>query len=877
MLRSPRFKPEYFNFTLGHHAPFRALCSEVGQVGIVAASLSLHVGAPSRLYMKLAHDLPSRAHCPFVEAVIACGSRTSSEGRRLTPSCPLRSQFVRYVPMNRRNLMKSGVAGLSGLWLPLEKLETSAVASPVQPSELPYAPRYVFSMSRNWLFGGRAVAGATQPGFDDSKFERVTIPHTNKLLPWHSFDEKEFQFVSIYRRHFRVPRELHGRRIFVDFAGVMTAATVTLNGEKLGEYKGGYTPFSFELTGHLKWDADNVLAVEVDSTERPDIPPFGENIDYLTFGGIYREVSLRAVPDAYIENVFAKPVDVLSDDRQVKVKCFLSKPAGAAAEALKLKVELRDGDKVMASETGDVKAAAEGGPQLVSLTKLGNIELWDMDNPKLYGVTSLLMDGAKVIDEYSTRIGFRHARFTPDGFQLNGKTIKLRGLNRHQTFPYVGGAMPGRVQRRDALILRKELKCNVVRTSHYPQSPHFLDCCDEVGLLVFEEIPGWQHIGDQAWQDLAVRNVGEMIRRDWNHPSIILWGVRINESLDKHEFYTRTNALAHELDDSRQTGGVRYFPQSELLEDVFTRNDFGFPLVPPNHPLYLNTEFNGHMYPTKRIDNVDRVMEHARRHARVHDQLASDKGYAGGIGWCAFDYNTHFNFGSGDRICYHGVSDIFRLPKPAAFFYRSQCDPKEDIVLEPCFNWSQGDQSQGGGIRQATICSNCDHLKIYLKDKLIADTDPDRKTYAHLRYPPFIVNLMSPSLEAWGDLRIDGYINSEKVISKTLPGNDTDSQLHVLPDDQELLGDGIDATRVVLKVTNTEGGWRPFSTGAVTMKIEGPGEIVGENPFSLVGGVGAVWVKSKEGGGTIRLEARHPRLGAQSVEIQVKGAKPEIV
>jgi beta-galactosidase len=283
------------------------------------------------------------------------------------------------------------------------------------------------------------------------------------------------------------------------------------------------------------------------------------------------------------------------------------------------------------------------------------------------------------------------------------------------------------------------------------------------------------------------------------------------------------------------------------------------------------------MFPTKRYDNVDRVMEHARRHARVHDQLASDKRYAGGIGWCAFDYNTHFNFGSGDRICYHGVSDIFRIPKPAAFFYRSQCDPKEEVVLEPCFNWSQGDESEGGGIRKAVICSNCDHLKIYLQDKPLVEVDPDRETYPHLRYPPFQVNLWSRRLEDWGDLRIDGYISGEKVISRTLPGNDTDAQLHLEPDDRELMGDGIDATRVVVKVTNTEGGWRPFSTGALALTIGGPGEIIGENPFALSGGAGAVWVRSKPAAGTIRLEALHPYLGTKVVTIQVKAAKPEAI
>jgi beta-galactosidase len=149
-------------------------------------------------------------------------------------------------------------------------------------------------------------------------------------------------------------------------------------------------------------------------------------------------------------------------------------------------------------------------------------------------------------------------------------------------------------------------------------------------LLVLEEIPGWQHIGDEPWKLISIDNVSRMIRRDWNHPSIILWGVRINESKDDHDFYVRTNALAHKLDPTRQTGGIRYFQESEFLEDVFTMNDFGFPLKPPNHSRYLNTEFVGHTYPTKTIDQVERLTEHTLRHARIHDQLASNAQYAGG-------------------------------------------------------------------------------------------------------------------------------------------------------------------------------------------------------------------------------------------------------
>ena len=288
--------------------------------------------------------------------------------------------------------------------------------------------------------------------------------------------------------------------------------------------------------------------------------------------------------------------------------------------------------------------------------------------------------------------------------------------------------MPARVQRRDAIVLRKDLGCNIVRTSHYPQSRHFLDACDELGLLVLEEIPGWQHIGDEAWQDVAVDNVRRMVRRDWNHPSIILWGVRINESPDNHNFYTRTNALSHALDSSRQTGGIRYLYETELLEDVMTINDFGWPLKKPNHPLYLNTEFVGLTYPAKTIDSCERLYEHTMRHARTHDQLASDPQYAGGIGWCAFDYNTHANFGSGDRICYHGVMDIFRTPKPAAWFYKSMCSRDEEIAMEPAFHWARNDQSVQ--IKSAIVCSNVEHIRLFTENAhgewFVSEGGPDR-------------------------------------------------------------------------------------------------------------------------------------------------------
>jgi beta-galactosidase len=771
--------------------------------------------------------------------------------------------------MDRRDFLKNASGALASA-----AIAGSATGNTIQQLGNPTANgRMILPINRNWRFHRSFVPGAHDREFDDSKFDRAVIPHTNIRLPWHSFDDKAYEFVSIYRRRFTLPPAAKGHRVFVDFEGVMTASTVWLNGRKLGEYKGGYTPFSFELTPDVDFSGENVLAVDVDSTERKDIPPFGDHIDYLTFGGIYREVSLRVVPYTFLENIFAQPQDVLTPHPRLKVDCHVQH--GEGRESYALEAELREGDRVIARGTQSVPSSAATQPVIhsVMLENLGAIKLWDVYAPNLYKVHVRLLRGKELVDEDSRRIGFRDAQFTDHGFALNGKVIKLRGLDRHQTFPFVGQAMPGRVQRRDAEILRKKLKCNIVRTSHYPQSRHFLDGCDEVGLLVLEEIPGWQHIGDEAWKQIAIDNVGRMVRRDWNHPSVILWGVRINESKDDHDFYARTNALAHKLDPTRQTGGIRYFQESEFLEDVFTMNDFGFPLKAPNHPRYLNTEFCGHTYPTKTIDNKERLTEHTVRHARVHDQLASNPQYAGGIGWCAFDYNTHSEFGSGDRICYHGVTDIFREPKPAAGFYKSQCDPSEEVVLEPAFHWAAGDESVG--FTKAMVCSNCDHLKFYVNGTLVDEVDPDRKQFPHLRFAPFTADIAKRESN-WGDLRIEGYLQGKLVITRQFSSKGTDQKFEILPDDTQLQGDGADTTRVVLRVTDEFGNIRPFANDAINFELEGPGEIIGDNPFALVGGTGAIWIRAKEQSGTVQLTATHPVLGARKIAFEMTASAPEI-
>src|SRR5208282_1373069 len=254
--------------------------------------------------------------------------------------------------MNRRNFLKTTGTVIAGASLAARAFADNTAKG----GSVPGGARLILPINRNWRYKSSAVEGVHERTFDDSGFERVVIPHANVRLPWHGFDDKTYEFVSVYRRRFKLPPEAQGRHVFVDFEGVMTASTVWLNGVRLGEYKGGYTPFSFELTPHLDFDADNVLTVEVDSTERADIPPFGHQIDYLTFGGIYREVALRIVPSTFIENIFAKPKDVLTANPSLEVDCFLQH-LEPSREALSLEVTLRDGDRVLATGTQRVAPA----------------------------------------------------------------------------------------------------------------------------------------------------------------------------------------------------------------------------------------------------------------------------------------------------------------------------------------------------------------------------------------------------------------------------------------------------------------------------------------------------------------------------------------
>ncbi len=762
----------------------------------------------------------------------------------------------------------------------------------VTPTQEPQPTNLTFSLNANWLFGGQYMVGSESTLYDDSGFAAVALPHTVTDLSWRNWDFSAWQQIWIYRRHFSgaplVGSHPQGNRIFVDFDGVMVNAMVVINNQTISTHQGGYLPFSAELTDQVT-AGDNLLSVIVDSRCLP-VPPIGlwdspYSIDFLQPGGIYRDVSLRVVPRAFLSDLFALPVNVLSAQPQVDVEATIDSALAAGAPGTLL-VELLDGSQQLALQAAAVSLASGGTTTAkLSLTGFGPISLWSTTSPKLYTVRATLVVPGVGSHVLTRRIGFREASFQPDGFYLNGERLTLFGLNRHQLYPYAGMAMPARVQRKDAEIIRNELNCNMVRCSHYPQSPHFLDACDELGLLIWEEAPGWHNVGSSAaWQDLVVQNVRDMVIRDRSRPSVVIWGTRLNETPDVPGLWAATRQAAAQLDGSRpSSGAMAYHSDAEWNEDVFAYNDYGVDvktgdakLKPPIPGLpYLVTEAVGveeakpeHFAWT---DPPELLVRQADLHAQAQNLARADPGYSGLLAWAGFDYASLLSLDP-DAVKWAGVADGFRVPKPGAAIYQTQVDPGVRPVIVPLFFWERGGVLPAPA-PTAMIASNCEVLQVFIDGILVASATPaiDSPLYGNLPYPPFFVHLPARLRHGLPELLIQGLVGGQQVAEVRMSADPSGDALAMTADDGTISADGSDATRVVFRAVDAYGNQRRYQVGEVALNLSGPGILVGDNPFAFgeYGGLGAAWIRSVASQpGTITVTAIHQELGQAQIQVR---------
>jgi beta-galactosidase len=763
-------------------------------------------------------------------------------------------------------------------------------------------------LDTGWRFGGsvpvpgpedqlnpKVVAAWSAPDLDDSGWEPITVPHTVVPLSWELWDASTWEKVWAYRRTLTVEAAA-GERVFLDFDAAMTAATVTLNGTVLGTHRGGYLPFGWEITEQLV-HGDNQLAVILDARFNINVPPNitsaapSSSVDYSQPGGIHRDVWLRHEPATFVSDIALTHHGVM-DPAARHSSVVVTIDSTVSRLDLGLTVELIDAmGAIVATARGTADSVAGTTETGVDLTGLDAIALWDVEDPALYTVRVTLDTGEgsanaaeTVLHSASRRTGYREARFELDGFYLNGTRRYLLGVNRHGYYPYAAFAMPDRVHRKDAEIIRNELNCLMVRCSHYPQTDAFLDACDELGLLVWEESPGWQHVGDSVWQEHAVQEIVQMVKRDRHRPSVIVWGARLNETADRPEFYARTEAVVKELDPTRATSGTMHGDYSRLAtfqHDVFSYDDYFTrldkrgrrrpDLLPPveDRPYLISETVSTRSSPTtyyRRWEHPAIQQHQALDYANMHNDAMGDHRYAGALAWGAFDYQTTTN-NHYRGVKTSGLADVFRIPKPGAAIYRSQVDPSTRAVIEPAFAWGPpqfGSHEYDGRPEmepwspgeEAMICSNCDRLEIYLDDERVPAADPDNNGFPHLKYAPTFVDLRVGS--AHPDLRIEGIIDGELVLTRRYSADRSVDSLKMLADDAAILADGVDTTRVTIMIVDRFHNPRTTSRDLVTLSLTGPGVLVGDPVIDLsqTGAVAAVWLRSVAGeAGPIALHA----------------------
>lgn len=742
-------------------------------------------------------------------------------------------------------------------------------------------------LDTGWLFNksnDASFSGGTS--FNDASWSKVCIPHSNVITKHAFLDTASFRIITWYRKHFTPPASLNGRRFLLEFQGVATVATVYVNGSGVGvPHKGAYTPFTLDITEQVKAGQDNVIAVKVDSKRHTEIPPEVDtrlNMDFMIFGGIVRPVTLIVTDPLYIDWTFVStenPSQIAPSNPVVSAKTSVINRYGVQKKCTVITNIVDESKTIVAQASSQVTLPANGTLTVSQTTgTLSNPRLWSVDSPNLYNVYVQLQDESGCIDEYRTRMGIRSLTFNKTDGQcyLNGQPIKLRGLNRHETYPYIGRAAPKRLQRRDADILKYELGCNLVRASHYPQSPDFLDRCDEIGLLVLEEIPGWQVLDDGAeWRALEMQVLVDMVKRDRNHPSILSWGCRANETQDD-VWYKSTNDSARALDPTRLTHGVRFSKGSDpayFYEDIWTRN-FKFPTDRDPIP-YITSEFAGHtvLQQAHSWDDdkilVNHIMENAHGHGFGLNAMYGNTKWAGLIGWCAFDYNsphrnaTNSEIGRGNMsyVSPHGVSSIFRLPKLAAYFYQSQRDP---VLYGPmvhiCSYWTPNSLSN------ILVVSNCDEVELYQDGVLVTTKN---KVYPNLPHPCF---LWTGVKYKPGELKAIGYIDGVQKATDFVRNPGTPSKLSVVPD-TSVIFEGGDITQVTVSLLDEHGQILHLRADSISLSASGAGDFIGEAKTALEGGQMAFYIKTRASQkGTITCQASCAGLnGTATITVIEKG------
>ena len=737
-------------------------------------------------------------------------------------------------------------------------------------------------------------------------WEHISLPHTAHIEPL-VIKDQQWQGTAFYRKFFEISSENSDKQIAVKFGAVMHEADVYLNGEKLNKHKGGYLPFVIDITEEVEFDKENVLLVKLNNEDNPTIPPGKpiENLDFNYFSGLYRNAYLLIDNQLHISDPIAakraagggllvRSSDVTDELATVHVQTDLLN-SGNQPQSGMVNTVLRDEEgKVVGEAQTSVEGVAGGEFQKVDQNfTVSSPSLWSPDSPYLYTVTVTLEKDGKMVDFKREKIGIRTFHFNEDGqFVLNGEVLRLRGTNRHQSYPYIGYALSDNAQYRDAYKIKKA-GFNFIRTAHYPPSPAFLDAADELGLLFMNAIPGWQFFGDEEFQQLAYRDVHHMIRRDRNHPSIVLWEASLNESDMTEAFMDSAHAIVHEelpFNDTYSSGWIDYaydvfIPARQHADPPEYWNNYE-----TDKPYFIaeygdweyyahNAGFNQDEFEDLteearnsrqlREDGQKRLAQQALNFQEAHNSNRKGNSF-GGANWVMFDYNR----GYADNLEASGIRDIFRIPKFSYYFYRSQAGPnmKEDADFsQPMIYianfWSDEDYTT------AKIYSNAEEVELFLNGESLGRKSPDNgRVSSHLTHPPFTFEI--DGFEP-GTLRAIGYIDGEEVAehSQTTPSDPSGIDLDIDLSNKPLQAGQKDVVFVYASVVDENGTVVPDAKNEIHFEIKGNAELIGQNPISAEAGIATILLRAEEEPGMVTITATNGELEQANKQIEIESNK----
>jgi beta-galactosidase len=752
----------------------------------------------------------------------------------------------------------------------------AAVLAPRLWSGTSAPPGQVSRLDTGWKFLREDPAGAANPGFNDAAWEAATLPHTARLEALVTGPPgtagAQWQGACWYRRLLRLDPSAAGQKSWLRFDGAMNLAEVWLDGERIGGHQGGYLPFVVDLGDRVRPGRDHLLAVRLDNRDNPITGPKPlAQLDFNLYSGLYRPVYLVHKNPLHITDplladlpasggVFVTYPHVSRESASVRVQVHVRNDH-SSARRFQLRIGIRrPGGQVASGMSPTATLAAGAGKAVTAELLVKSPNLWSPATPDLYQLDCELVTESGVVDAETVRIGIRRIEISREGFRINGEPMFLRGTNRHQEYPFVGNAVSDAAQYRDAARI-KAAGFDYVRLSHYPQSPAFMDACDELGLVVMNCIPGWQFFNpDPAFIELQYKNCRDMIRRDRNHPCVILWEVSLNESGMTPAFIARTHAIAHEeypgdqcftcgwmkgydvFIDARQHGGCRAEREQACVVSEYGDWEYYAMNAGLDQAAWQNltpAESNSRQL---RWQGERAQLQQATNFQEAHNDNLATIAFGDGL-WVMYDYNRGYS----PDIESSGCMDIFRLPKYSYHFFRSQRsgDPMVFIANE----WAPGSATD------VRVFSNCEEVALYRNGRLVERKGPDQdRVSTRLAHPPFTFKL--GGFEA-GTLEAVGFRAGRRAARHVRRTPGEPARLILESDLVHRRWDRVRKDTILChaSLADVNGTVLPGAWENVAFGLSGAGRLIGMNPIASDGGIASILLETEPGSAPVSVYA----------------------